>query len=165
VNGFLLDTNVLSEFARSAVPPDPHVKHWIESARPDTLCTSVLTLGEIRKGIELLPLSKKRLELEQWVDSDLNGWFGGNLLPVTRAIADRWGILAASSQQNGKPLGNIDGLLAATALEHNLTVATRNTRHFAGLGVALLNPWQSLGLRERGPPDVRQPQRSLVPRV
>ena len=102
-----------------------------------------LDSGEIRKGIELLPLSKKRLELEQWVDSDLNGWFGGNLLPVTRAIADRWGILAALSQQNGKPLGNIDGMLAATALEHNLTVATRNTRHFAGLGVTLLNPWQS----------------------
>lgn len=142
MNGFLLDTNVLSEFARSAVPPDPRVKQWIETARADALFASVLTLGEIRKGIEILPQSKKRTELEQWVSSDLNGWFGDNLLPVTRAISNRWGVLAAVSQKDGRPLGNIEGLLAATALEHNLTVATRNTRHFSELGVDILNPWQ-----------------------
>jgi predicted nucleic acid-binding protein len=102
----------------------------VESANPDTLFASVLSLGEIRKGIELLPPSKKRTELEQWLDVELNGWFGNNLLPVTQAISNRWGMLAARSQQQGKPLGNIDGLLAATAIEHGLTVATRNTKHF-----------------------------------
>jgi predicted nucleic acid-binding protein len=120
VTGFLLDTNVLSEFSRSAIPPDRQVKHWMESVHPDILFSSVLSIGEIRKGIELLPPSKKRSELEQWLESELNGWFGDNLLPVTKAISDRWGILAARSQQQGKALGNIDGLHAAPAIEHDL---------------------------------------------
>jgi hypothetical protein len=99
VNGFLLDTNVLSEFSRSA-------------------------------------------ELERWFDDDLNGWFGDHLLPVTKAISNRWGALAAQSQRQGRPLGNIDGLLAATALEHGLTVATHNTKHFQDLGVRIFDPWE-----------------------
>jgi predicted nucleic acid-binding protein len=115
----------------------------MESAHPDMLFASVLSIGGIRKGIELLPPSKKRSELEQWLDSDLNGWFGNNLLPVTKAISDRWGILAAKSQQQGKPLGNIDGLLAATALDHGRTVATHNTKHFADLGVTIFDPWEN----------------------
>jgi predicted nucleic acid-binding protein len=142
VSGFLLDTNVLSEFSLSAIPPNPTVQHWMESANPDQLFTSVLSVGEIRKGIELLPVSKKRRDLEQWLDSDLYGWFGSNLLPVTKAISDRWGKFAAWSQEHGRPLGNIDGLLAATAFEHGLTVATHNTKHFEGLGVAILDPWE-----------------------
>jgi predicted nucleic acid-binding protein len=115
----------------------------MESANPDLLFTSVLSVGEIRKGIELLPASKKRRDLEQWLDSDLYGWFGSNLLPVTKAISDRWGIFAARSQERGRPLGSIDGLLAATAFEHGLTVATHNTKHFEGLGVAILDPWEN----------------------
>ena len=138
---FLLDTNVLSEFSRSAAPPDVHVKKWIESIDPAALFTSVLSLGEIRRGIELLPDGKKRRELEAWVDVDLRGWFGPNLLPITRAIANRWGILDAQCQQRGTPLGNIDGLLAATALEHELVVATRNLRHFTSL-VGTISPWE-----------------------
>ena len=143
MTGFLLDTNVLSEFSRSAIPANPQVKRWMESVDPDLLFTSVLSIGEIRKGIELLPPGKKRSELEQWLDSDLNGWFGENLLPVTKAISDRWGILTARSQQKGRPLGNIDGLLAATAIEHGLTVATHNTRHFVDLGVEIFDPWEA----------------------
>jgi predicted nucleic acid-binding protein len=141
VSGFLLDTNVLSEFSRSAIPPDRNVKRWVESANPETLFTSVLSIGEIRKGIELLAPSKKRNELEHWIDCDLNGWFGNNLLPVTKAISNRWGIFAARLQQEGTTLGNIDGLLAATAFEHGLTVVTRNVKHFIDLGVVLFNPW------------------------
>jgi predicted nucleic acid-binding protein len=106
------------------------------------LFTSVLSIGEIRKGIELLPPSKKRSELERWLDSDLNGWFGNNLLPVTKVISNRWGVLAARSQREGRPLGNVDGLLAATAFEHGLTVATRNAKHFADLGVTVFDPWE-----------------------
>jgi toxin FitB len=141
VSGFLLDTNVLSEFSRSAIPPNQNVKRWVESAKPDTLFTSVLSIGEIRKGIELLAPSKKRSELEHWIDRDLNGWFGDNLLPVTKAISNRWGIFAARLQHQGISLGNIDGLLAATAFEHALTVVTRNVKHFNDLGVAVFNPW------------------------
>jgi predicted nucleic acid-binding protein len=143
VTGFLLDTNVLSAFSRSALPPDANVKRWVEATDPDTFFTSVLSFGEIRKGIELLAPGKKRSELEQWLDADLKGWFGNNLLPVTKAISNRWGVLAALSQQQGTPLGNIDGLLAATAIEHGLTVATRNTRHFEALGLTILDPWKS----------------------
>ena len=137
---YLLDTNVLSEFSRSAAPPNPTVKRWMEAARPDTLFISVLSFGEIRKGIRLLPGSKRRDALERWLDVDLNQWFGKKLLPITQFIANRWGILAAQSQQQGRPLDNIDGLLAATALEQELVIATCNTRHFEGLGAAGFNP-------------------------
>jgi predicted nucleic acid-binding protein len=142
VSGFLLDTNVLSQFSRSAIPPAPKVRHWMESANPDLLFASVLSVGEIRKGIELLPASKKRRDLEQWLSSDLYGWFGGNLLPVTKAISDGRGRFAARSQERGRPPGNIDGLLAATAFEHGLTVATHKAKHFEGPGVAILDPWE-----------------------
>ena len=96
MSGFLLDTNVLSEFSRSAIPPNPNVQRWMESAQPDLLFTSVLNVGEIRKGIELLSPGKKRRDLEQWLDSDLYGWFGSNLLPVTKAISLSLRPLAAS---------------------------------------------------------------------
>jgi len=141
VNDSLLDTNVISEFGRSTIPPHPKVKRWVELAHPDSVFTSVLCLGEIRKGIELLPLGRKRSELEQWLERDLNSWFEDNLLPVTKAISDRWGKLDALMQYKGRPLGNIDGLIAATALEHGLIVVTRNIRHFADLGVTVFNPW------------------------
>lgn len=109
MSGFLLDTNVLSEFSRSAIPPDKNVKRWMETIHPDALFTSVLSIGEIRKGIELLVPSKKRSDLERWIDSDLNGWFGNNLLPVAKAISNRWGILAARLQQQGRPWATSTG--------------------------------------------------------
>ena len=143
MTGFLLDTNVLSEFSRSTIQPNAKVKYWIESTPSDALFTSVLSLGEIRKGIDLLPPGKRRDQLELWLAADLNGWFGNNLLSVTQAIASRWGKLAARSQQQGRPLGNVDGLLAATALEHNLMLVTHNIRHFTALGVSLFDPWES----------------------
>jgi toxin FitB len=143
VNGFLLDTNVLSEFSRSATPPHPKLRSWVESISPEALYTSVLCFGEIRKGIELLGPSKKRSELEQWLDTGLNDWFGKNLLLVTKAISERWGIFAAKSHQQGKSLGNIDGLVAATGFEHGLTVVTRNIKHFEDLDVKLFDPWNS----------------------
>jgi len=99
VTGFLLDTNVLSEFSRSAIPPNPRVRRWVNSLHPDVLFTSVLSIGEIRKGIQLLPPSKKRSELEQWLDRDLNGWFEDNLPPVTKS--------------DFRPLGNSRGQVAA----------------------------------------------------
>jgi toxin FitB len=114
----------------------------IASANPDALYTSVLSMGEIRKGIERLAPGKKRSDLERWLDTDLNGWFGNNLLPVTREISNRWGVLAALSEKQGRPLANIDGLLAATAIEHDLTIVTRNTAHFQDLLAVIFNPWQ-----------------------
>ena len=101
MSGFLLDTNVLSEFNRRG-EPDPLVKQWLEAADTDSLYASVLTFGEIRLGVELLPPSKRRMQLEQWLDRDLCEWFEGRILPADQAIADRWGLLRAQAQLKGR---------------------------------------------------------------
>ena len=140
MKGFLLDTNVLSEFSRTGYP-DQRVDRWLDATAEETLFASVLTFAEIRRGIELLPSGKRRVQLEQWQD-DLVASFEDRLLPVTKAIADR-AVLSAHAQRRGTPLSNIDGLIAATALEHDLTVATRNVKDFAGFGVPIFNPWEA----------------------
>ena len=142
MSGFLLDTNVISEFARPDNKPDPRVKQWLEAADPDSLYASVLTFGEIRRGIEKLAPGKRRTHLETWLEKDLHEWFDKRLLVVDEPVANRWGLLAATAQRAGTPLAIIDGLLAATALEHKLTVVTRNSVDFTIAGVPILNPWQ-----------------------
>ena len=143
MRGFLLDTNVLSEFSRRGAP-DQRVKSWLETAVPGSLYVSVLTLAEIRRGIELLPASKRRDQLEQWLENDLLASFDdANVLPVTKAIGDRWAVLSALAQGKGIQPSVIDGLIAATALEHDLTLVTRNVTDFERLGVAIFNPWDS----------------------
>ena len=142
MNGFLLDTNVLSEFARPDNTPDQRVKHWLEAADPDSLYASVLTFGEIRRGIEKLPPGTRRTHLENWLAKDLHEWFDNRLLVIDEAIANRWGVLATAAQRKGTPLAIIDGLLSATAIEHKLTVVTRNSPDFVSANVPVLNPWQ-----------------------
>lgn len=100
MSGFLLDTNVLSEFNRRG-EPNRLVKQWLEAADTDSLYASVLTFGEIRLGVELLPPSKRRTQLEQWLDRDLPEWFEGRILPVDQSVADRWGLLRAQAQMKG----------------------------------------------------------------
>lgn len=102
---------------------------------------SAVTIGELRKGFPLLPASKRRTQLEQWFHDELTPRFGSRILPVTHAIADRWGILGAERQLRGAPLSTPDGMIAATALEHGLVLVTRNVKDFVGLGVTLLDPW------------------------
>jgi predicted nucleic acid-binding protein len=141
VSGFLLDTNVLSEFSRRG-DPDPGVEAWLGPIAPDLRYVSVMTIAEIRRGIHLLPAGRRRDQLELWLEADLMASFlGSNILPVTNAIADRWAALSARAQQQGLQISVLDGLIAATALEHGLTLASRNVRDFAGLQVPLLNPW------------------------
>src|SRR5271157_376752 len=142
MSGFLLDTNVLSEFNRRG-EPNRLVKQWLEAADTDSLYASVLTFGEIRLGVELLPPGKRRTQLEQWLDRDLPEWFEGRILPVDQSIADRWGLLRAQAQMKGQPLSVIDALLAATALQHNLTIVSRNVSDFSIVGLAVVNPWES----------------------
>jgi predicted nucleic acid-binding protein len=139
VNGYLADTNVLSEYAKPV--PDPLVMGWIRQAEPDSLFASVVSLGELRLGIEDLPSGKRRADLERWLATGLPAWFAANMLPVTASIADRWGRLTIQAKRNGAPLAMADGLIAATALEHKLTVVTRNVKDFGDLGVTILNPW------------------------
>lgn len=139
MSGFLVDTNVISEFVKPN--PEPNVISWFEEADPYGLFASVITLGEIRLGIEDLPLGKRRTDLELWLTTGLPAWFAANLLPVTGEIAERWARLTIEAKGRGLVLATTDGFIAATALIHNLTLVTRNTKDFTGLGVALVNPW------------------------
>jgi predicted nucleic acid-binding protein len=140
VNGYLVDTNVLSEYAKPI--PEPRVMAWLRQSDPNTLFASAISLGELRLGIEDLPAGKRRSDLEAWLATGLPGWFAANLLPVTGPIADRWGRLSIQAKRNGTPLATADGLIAATAFEHDLTVVTRNTKDFTGFGLTLINPWE-----------------------
>jgi predicted nucleic acid-binding protein len=141
MNGFLLDTNCISELVR--IKPEPRVTDWIASVDEDLLYLSVLTLGEIRKGLAGLPKLNRRARLETWLEVELKGRFAGRLLPIDEAVADRWAQIAAQTKSRGMSLAIIDGLLAATAQHHNLTVATRNTGDFMAAQVSVLNPWES----------------------
>jgi predicted nucleic acid-binding protein len=139
VSGFLVDTNCISEMVR--VHPHPNVMGWLQAADESLLYLSVLTLGEIRKGVAALPQSKRRTLLETWLEVELQARFFGRILAIDAAVADRWGLLSAEAKRAGKPLSAIDGLLAATALHHNLTIVSRNASDFAGAGTPVLNPW------------------------
>lgn len=139
---YLIDTNVLSELRRKQA--DGRVLEWFAARAAQSLFLSVLTLGEIRKGIAALDANlvhaARRQALNDWLEVDLPTFFLGRVLEVDANVADRWGRLQA---QAGRPLPAIDSLLAATALQHQLTLVTRNVRDFEGLGLSLLNPWES----------------------
>lgn len=134
---YLIDTNVLSELRRKQ--PQPQVVAWLNERPRQSLYLSVLTLGEIRKGIERLDSSARRQTLLDWLETELPNYFLGRLLPIDAAVADRWGRMMSAA---GRPLPAIDGLLAATALEHDLTMVTRNVKDFSGLGLSLIDPWE-----------------------
>ena len=104
---------------------------------------SVITLAEIQKGIELLAPGKRRAELEEWLTKDLEAWFSGRVLPVDRKVAARWASLVAQGSRAGRILPTVDSLIAATALAYDLTIVTRNTRDFEGIGAAIFNPWEN----------------------
>jgi toxin FitB len=140
MSGFLLDTNCISELVRTK--PEPRVLAWMDAADESLLYLSVLTLGEIRKGLAVLPQSKRRSHLETWLELELQARFSGRILPIDAAIADRWGLLAAEAKRKGISLSAIDGLLAATAIHHNLTLVSRNVGDFA-THVPILNPWDA----------------------
>lgn len=138
MSGFLLDTNVISELVRPR--PEPKVKAWVAATDEDLLYLSVLTFGEIRKGIAALKDASRGVRLETWLEGDLAVRFAGRILAIDRAVAGRWGRLGAQAGSKS-PLPVIDGLLAATALHHNLTLVTRNTKDVAETGVPVFNPW------------------------
>jgi toxin FitB len=140
MSGFLLDTNVISELVKPR--PEPGVVEWIETTDERLVHLSVLTLGEIRRGVASLPETRRRATLEAWLETDLSSRFHGRILPIDSTVADRWGLLTARTQKKGIVLPVIDGLLAATALHHNLTFVTRDTGSIATAGVAVFNPWE-----------------------
>ena len=139
MSGFLLDISVISELVKAR--PDPGVTQWIEATDEILLYLSVLTLGEIRKGISSLPDAKRRTALEAWLDRDLALRFSNRILAIDQAVADRWGRIAGSALAKRSPLPVIDGLLAATAFHYDLTFVTRDTSHIARSNVPFFNPW------------------------
>ena len=142
MNGFLIDTNVLSEYNKPG-GPDAGVKRWLENTDRQMQHVSVMTLAEIQKGIELLAPGKRSSELEEWFSKDLEAWFAGRVLSVDRRVAARWASLVAQGSRAGRPLPTVDSLIAATALVYDLTIVTRNTKDFSGSGVITMNPWQT----------------------
>ncbi|OGA45642.1 MAG: recombinase [Betaproteobacteria bacterium RIFCSPLOWO2_12_FULL_62_58] len=135
----LLDTSVISELVRKS--PHGPVLDWIDKQNEASLHLSVITIGEIEKGIARLPASARRSKLQSWVRVDLITRFGRRLLPIDIQTATRWGTLVGESEKRGKPLPVIDSLIAATALVHGLAVVTRNVGDFERCGVACINPW------------------------
>ncbi len=133
---YLIDTNVLSELRRKQ--PSPNVVAWVQARPASTLYISVLTLGELRKGIATLGDGAKQQALLDWLDVELPQFFMGRVLPIDAAVTDRWGSLMA---QAGRPMPAIDSLLAATALMHGLQMVTRNQKNFAYPGLQTINPW------------------------
>lgn len=114
---------------------------WLHRADEDRLFLSVVTLAELRLGVESLAPSGRRRRLEQWLASDLAARFEGRVLPIDPEVADAWGRLVARSRSAGRPMGALDAFLGATAERHRLTLVTRNTADFAAAGLKLLSPW------------------------
>ncbi len=141
----LLDTCVISELAKPA--PDPAVLAWFEGVRDDALWLSVLTVGEIKKGADLLDAGTRKDRVDAWL-SDLRATFGDRVLPVDEAVALQWGAISAAGRRSGVRIRPerrpVDALLAATALCHELKLATRNVADFEGTGVVVVNPWDGM---------------------
>ena len=145
---YLLDTCVISEM----IKPDPNgmVIKWVLSQNEDKLYLSVLTLGEIQKGISKLCKSRKRQALEMWLKTDLLERFSGRILPIDDQTALNWGLVQGSAEKNGSSIPSIDGLIAATGITFSLTVVTRNVADMKPSGVRLFNPWDDCRLSEAG---------------
>ena len=134
---YLIDTNVLSELRRKV--PNAGVVEWFSRRPTSTLYLSVLTLGELRKGVEGVADANRRRALLDWLETELPNFFAGRVLSVDAQVADRWGRMVAAA---GRPLPAIDSLLGATAAHHDLSLVTRNVRDFADLGLDVINPWR-----------------------
>ena len=135
----LLDTNVISELAKPA--PDATVAAWLLTIPDEDLRLCVLSLGEIQKGADLLDPGARRDAVAAWLGG-LSREFSERILPVDERVALCWGSLCASARRAGRTRPPIDSLIAATAIVHNTTLATRNIRDFEGTGARLCNPWE-----------------------
>ena len=137
---YLIDTCVISELVK--IRPNKKVVDWITQNNEGDFYVSSLTFGEIHKGIEKLPKSIRKNTLHQWVEHDLKERFRNRILSVDLNVAMVWGKIQAKTELDGKPMPAIDGLIAATGMAHDLTVATRNITDMKQSGVTLLNPWK-----------------------
>lgn len=133
---YLIDTNVISELVKTN--PDLNVVNWFKLINSDQIYLSVLTIGEIRKGISKLNDQVKQVKITHWLENDLMQWFDGRILVIDQKVSNMWGIIQAESVRMNSV---IDNLIAATALCHNMTIATRNIKDFMYPNLSLINPW------------------------
>jgi toxin FitB len=137
---FLLDTCVISEMVRQN--PSRKVVDWIKNEDEGCFFISVLTFGELHKGIEKLDESKRKESLHNWVENDLKERFVSQTINIDLRVALVWGKIQGLAEKSGRPMPAIDSLIAATGIAHHLTVVTRNTADMEASGVSLFNPWQ-----------------------
>jgi len=137
---WLLDTNVISEPTRRA--PSAHVMEWLRSVPASACHASIITLGEIRRGILRLPAAARRRKLEKWMREEFQPAFAGRILPLGEEEITAWAQMLAGMEKRGRSMPAIDSLIAATALARDLTIATRNTEDFAQSGARVFNPWR-----------------------
>jgi len=137
---YILDTNVISELV--AARPNPNVIAWIQSIDADQVFLSVIAIGELKKGIDKLPNSEQKTALDRWLHEDLLVRFEDHLLNIDLGTMLVWGRLNAQLESIGRPIAAIDSLLAATAMQRQYTLVTRNAAHFEYTGVSLHNPWE-----------------------
>jgi toxin FitB len=136
----LLDTCVISELVSKK--PNPKVVEFVDSLDAEDVYLSVITIGEIVKGIEKLPSSKRRSELQAWLNDDLLVRFEGNVVPLDIDIMESWGRITARLESAGKTMPAIDSLIAATVLDRKMTLVTRNVSDFEGANAEIVNPWE-----------------------
>jgi predicted nucleic acid-binding protein len=136
---YLLDTCVISEITKPR--PNRKITGWLSSCPEENIYLSIITIGEIQKGISRLAESLKKSQLQHWLDNDLMMRFNHRIIGIDRNVARRWGQLVAKSEKIGQRIPVIDGLIAATGLVHELIVVTRNTTDIASSGVTIHNPW------------------------
>lgn len=137
---YLLDTNVVSELI--AREPDPRVVRWVDDLDPHGVYLSVVTVGELQKGIENLPDSRRKTDLRGWLEGDLLVRFDRRMLVLDVGAMLAWGAMMGRLERAGRPLPAMDSIIAALALHHDCTLATRNEADFEGTGVRVANPWR-----------------------
>jgi toxin FitB len=140
---YLLDTNVISEYATKQ--PNQRVLTWLDQQDPSNLFLSVITIGELNKGITKLPASNRKNLLHAWLHDDLLLRFSGRILSLDSEVMLEWGDLTGRLELAGKPLPAIDSLIAALALHYNCSIVTRNEDHFKTAGITVINPWRPNG--------------------
>lgn len=136
---YLVDTCVISELIKSS--PSKSVIDWINCIDESNLYLSVITLGEIQKGVVKLPDGHKKIKLQNWIDNDLSYRFKGRIISIDLSISIMWGIILSKAEKIGKKLPAIDTLISATAIDKNMILVTRNTKDMIESGAKILDPF------------------------
>jgi len=136
---YLLDTCVISELVKPV--PNRKVIDWLNELPSEALFLSVITIGELRKGLTRIPDSKRKQRLTVWLNTLLED-YKERIFPIDLMVAENWGIIQGNAENAGTPMSSIDGLLAATTYTHNLTLATRNENDFISSQIPIINPWR-----------------------